>query len=117
MAANTATLLPDFPISIGNRRLSCITLTGLNPYVAVSGGSPPTGGQALLATQFGLKYLDVVFCSLDDTGTYTAAWTPTSSTKNGVTAGILLWTTANGGGEVGSTDVSAKTLRVTAIGR
>jgi|ERR1041384_678156 hypothetical protein len=119
MAANTATLLPDFPISIGNRRLSVITLTGMNPYVFVTSGSPPTGGQALLASQFGLKYLDSVFCDLDNTGVYTAIWTPTSSTPNGVIAGILMWFTANagGGGEPGSVDLSAKTIRVTAIGR
>src|SRR6266851_3203010 len=117
MAANTATLMPDFPISIGNRKLSCITLTGLNPYVAVSGGSPPTGGQALAASQFGLTYLDAVFCGLTDGGVYTAVWTPTSSTTNGVKSGILMWTTSNGGAEVGSVDLSAKTLRVTAIGR
>src|ERR1044071_7820005 len=116
MAANTATLLPDFPISIGNRRLSTITLTGPSSYAAVNIGTPPTGGQALLASQFGLKYLDSVTCSLDSTGKYTGFWTPTSTTTNGVTAGILQWVQTSGGIEA-SGDLSAMALRVTAIGR
>ncbi len=56
MAANTATLMPDFP----------------------------------MASQFGLTYLDAVFCGLTDGGVYTAVWTPTSSTTNGVKSGILM---------------------------
>lgn len=116
MAANTATLCPDYPIAIGNRRLSTITLTGPSSYTAVTPGSPPTGGQALLATQFGMKFIESVSVGLDSTGAYTALWTATSGTTNAVTAGILIWTVAAGGAEA-SGDLSGKTLRVTAIGR
>src|ERR1041385_984050 len=121
MAANTATLLPDFPISIGNRRLSVITLTGPSSYTAVTPSTPPaapTGGQALLATQFGLKYIETVYSCLSDDGQYTVAFTPKSATKNGVTDGILIWITASGGSEpTGGANLSGVTIRLTAIGR
>lgn len=92
-----------------------ITLTGPSSYTVVTAGTPPTGGQALLASQFGLKYIDSVYVGLSNDGGYYALWTPTSATKNGVTAGILGWL-AFGYGEA-SGDLSAITIRVTAIGR
>lgn len=116
MAANTVTLLPDFPISIGNRRLAVATVSGPSSYTAVTPGTPPTGGQALSASQFGMKYLESVSVGFGAGGTHTGYWSPTSTTANGVTAGILIWTVANGGAEA-SGDLSAAVLRVTAIGR
>ncbi|SRR6266700_1224711 len=118
MAANTATLMPDFPISTGNRRLSVITLTGPSSYTSVVVGSPPTGGQALAASQFGLKYIENVYCSLSDDGQYSGYWTPASATKNAVVSGIFQWIVTDGGSEVRPTvDLSGRTIRVTAIGR
>lgn len=116
MAANTLTLLPDYPISIGNRRLAVATLTGPSSYTAVTPGTTPTGGQALSASQFGMKYLESVTFSLDSTGAYTAYFSKASGAANAVTAGIVIWTVANGGAEA-SGDLSAKVLTVKAIGR
>lgn len=116
MAANTVTLLPDYPISIGNRRMAVATVTGPSSYTAVTPGSPPTGGQALSASQFGMKYLEAVHVGFGAGGTHTGYWSPASTTSNAVSSGILIWTVANGGAEA-SGDLSTAVLRVTAIGR
>jgi len=117
MAANTLTLLPDYPISIGNRRLAVGALTGPTSYTTITTGSPPTGGQTILASQFGMKYIESVSCSVSDDGQYTAFWTPASASHNGVTSGILGWTSFGGSELGGATNLSARTVRVTVIGR
>lgn len=120
MAANTFTAFPEFvAVPFGNRRMTAGLLTGPASYTQVTPGSPPTGGQALSASQFGLLYLDLVLFTANDTGGFTAVWTPKSVTPQGVTAGIVAWWVAAGTiDEVSaSTNLSGKYLRVLAIGR
>ena len=120
MAANTFTAFPEFTaVPFGNRRMTAGLLTGPTSYTRVTVASPPTGGQAVSASQFGLTYIDAIFATASDTGAYTADWTAKSITPQGVTAGTLIWRTATtpidevGGG----TNLSAKYLRVVVIGR
>lgn len=118
MAAETASLCEDYPVPTGNRRVSLITLTGPAAYDVVVPGSPPTGGQAIQASMFGLKWLEMVVCSLSDTGSHTAVWTPATDGKKPVADGVLMWVDAATWLEVlTQADLSAKVLRLMAWGR
>ncbi len=110
-------LIAGFPQSTGAKRESVIEWAGPASYTQVTPGSPPTGGQAIEARDFGLKYLEHVSAQLDNTGAYTALFTPTASGARGVTAGILIWIVAAGGAEVSAeTNLSAKKVNLRAIG-
>src|SRR5512146_2087271 len=86
-----ADIFPGYPQSEGAKVGSVIEWTGPASYTQVTPGSPPTGGQAIEAKSFGLKYLEFVESQLDSTGQYQVLFTPTVSGKQGVTAGILVW--------------------------
>lgn len=112
------TLIDGYPQAEGAKWGSAIEKAGPASYTQVTAATPPTGGQALEASEFGVKYLEVVFGCLSDNGQYRVDFTPTKQGKHGVTAGILLWTVAAGGAEVAAlTDLSARTVRLFARGR
>lgn len=112
-----AGIIDGYPQPSGARMESVIYKTGPSSYTVVTTGSPPTGGQALSATEFGLKYLDHVEATLSDNGQYFVYWTPKVTGKVPVSAGILMWVTAATGAEVvGTTDLSARQVRLRAVG-
>lgn len=112
-----ADTLPGYPQSEGAKVGSVIEWTGPASYTQVTPGSTPTGGQAITAKDFGLKYIEFVDTQLDATGTYEVLFTPTVSGKQGVTAGILMWRLAATGVEMGAqSDLDAYKVRLRAIG-
>ena len=58
-------LVPDFPQSFGSKRAQIALLTGPASYTQVTVATPPTGGQALLATNYGLKSIDFAIGSAE----------------------------------------------------
>lgn len=112
-----AKTIDGYPQPSGARMESVIEKAGPASYVAVTPGVPPTGGQALQATEFGLKYLDQVTAGLDDEGQYLVFFSPGVAGNQSVASGILLWMTAANGIEVGGgTDLSGHKIRLRAIG-
>lgn len=106
-----------YPQPSGARMESVIEKTGPALYVAVVTGSPPAGGQAVTAKEFGLKYFDHVEAAISDDGQYLALWTPAAAGAIPVTAGILMWLTATNCIECApGTVLSGRTVRLRAIG-
>lgn len=110
-------LLDGYPQPAGAKMESVIYKAGPASYTAVTVASPPTGGQAVQASEFGLKYLEHVEGGLSDTGAYIVVFTPKITGKGPVTSGTLMWITAVTGVEVaGAVNLSAKQVRLRAIG-
>jgi hypothetical protein len=111
--------LPTYPSSPGNKRWSIHGITGPASYTAVTPGSPPTGGQSVPATAFGLMNIGSACCTAgSDDGTYYANvfLSPFPKGGNGAPNIIVQWITAATGAEVaGATNLSARTLRILAI--
>lgn len=63
--------LDGYPRDVIGKRLSVATHAGPAAYAVVVPGSPPSGGDTLRASEFGLKSFDAVLPMTDDTGTYT----------------------------------------------
>jgi hypothetical protein len=112
-----ADILPGYPQAEGAKMGSVIEWAGPSSYTQVTPGSPPTGGQAIEAKDFGLKYIEHVESQLDATGAYRAEFTPKVAGKYGVESGILAWTVVSTGAEVAAeTNLSAKKVKLRAIG-
>lgn len=74
------------------------------------------GGETIQATVFGMKAIAQVIVSASDDSLYFAA---PVFLKRGVdnSSFKLMWFVASSGAEAGAIDLSASTLRITAIGR
>jgi hypothetical protein len=80
--------------------------------------TPPTGGDALSAAEFGLKSLTMVWGALSDNGQFLALVTPTVGAKGEVTGWTIRYVTAATGAEVAAaTNLSARSFRFFALGR
>jgi hypothetical protein len=111
-----------YPCAPGNKNWSSYDLTGPSSYTTVSTGSPlgsTSGGQQISASVFGLTTVEGVWCeSGDNTGTYGARCYLAPFQKAGGSPTVIVqWVVAATGAEVtGTTNLSASTLRLRAIG-
>ena len=109
--------VPDFPQSWGNKRVQVALVTGPASYTQVTTGSPPTGGQTIKASDYGLKFIDAAVPMISDDGQYQMKLTPADSTTQQHSSLIALWQVAHTGAEVaGTTNLSGRTIRVLLIG-
>lgn len=110
----------EYPAVPGNKPVSIADVAGSSSYTVVTVATPPTGGQIINASAFGLQYLEYVWASMgSDDGQYVGVCY-LNPYYNGVpsTSVILQWVTAATGAEVAATtDLSARTIRLFAIGR
>jgi hypothetical protein len=103
------------PLPLGDRWLVPVDHLGPASYTAVTTGAAPTGGDVLTATECGLKFIQQVFASGDNTGVYEIV---PLGVVGDQTSMILRWFTAAGMTEVaGATDLSAKRVQLLVIGR
>ena len=110
-------LVPDFPQSFGSKRAQIALLTGPASYTQVSVATPPTGGQSLKATDFGLKFIDFAIGGVSDDGQYEVVLTPAGAGVISAGTWTAIWKVAHTGAEVtGTTNLSARTVRVFLIG-
>ena len=110
-------LVPDFPQSFGQKRVQIALLTGPASYTQVTVATPPTGGQSLKSTDYGLKFIDFAIGGVSDDGQYEVVLTPTVNTPTGQASWTAIWKVAHTGAEVtGTTNLSARTVRVFLIG-
>src|SRR5258706_13531142 len=115
----TAATLDGYPQgAFGDRYASCVDHIGPAAYVVVTPGTPPIGGDALSAAEFGLKALTMVWAALSDNGQFMALVTPTVGAKGEPTGWIIRYIVASTGAEVaGATKLSAHSFRFFALGR
>ena len=111
----------QFPCVPGNLPWTVVDIVGPTSYTQVTPGSPPTGGQAISISALGLP-VSVIWAQTmgSDDGTYdvVALLSPFNSLAGSQTGIILEWITAATGTQVsGATNLSARTVRVMAIGR
>jgi len=111
------TVSGDYPIVAGNRKMSVIDHAGPSSYTQVSVATPPTGGDTVNASEFGLKFIECLLVMGSDNGAYDGTAFPLAGQFQPSTSVILEWVTAHTGAEVaGATNLSARTMRLLAIG-
>ncbi len=121
MAVNGVLTNEQFPCVPGNLPWTVADIVGPASYTQVSNGSPPTGGQAVSISALGLP-VSVIWAQTmgSDDGQYDCIvlLSPFNSLAGSLTGLILKWVTAATGAEVGGgVNLSARTVRVMAIGR
>ena len=121
MATKTLTGYP-IPGALSTRTVSIIQHVGPNPYAPVVVAAPSTGGDPITAATFGLKTIEALIGGISDNGQYevvpvfTNTNTSAQAAAGGQTTVNLQWRTAATGAEAGAIDLSARTVRLTAIG-
>lgn len=112
--------LPSYPCAPGNQPWSPHGITGPASYTQVTPGTPITGGQSVSASAFGLQAIHSAWASSgSDDGTYYVHvfLSPYEKGGNGSPAIVVQWINASTGAEVaGATNLSARTVRVMALG-
>lgn len=107
--------LAGYPQSNGGKIESVVPISGSATYVQVTTGSPPTNGQTIKASQFGMKFFDHVEGGLTDDGQYLVVATLQGSPGKQQTA-RLIWIIAHTGAEAANGDYSARSVAIRAIG-
>lgn len=109
----------EYPAVPGNKPISITDQLGPASYTVITTGSPPTGGQTINASAFGLQFLENVWAMGSDDGQYVINVFMNPLYKNQPSTSVLLqWIVAATGAEVtGTTDLSGRTVRLMAIGR
>jgi len=104
--------LPDYPAPPGSNNWCVATVAGPVLYAVISTGSPPTGGQTILASTFGLTNFNYVQGSASDDGQFGVRVIYPGNPQTGVPSVILQWFTLATGAEIGAVNVSANTVRL-----
>lgn len=126
----SSVVLQDYPQPFGNKRVSCWYHTGPASYAALVVGTPPTGGDSVSDTEAGLRYFDYIYGGISDNGQYRVEAIPSAGNPaqaqgagQGGTQGAqqrtwkLRWEVIATGAEVaGAVNLSARTVRLFAIG-
>jgi|SRR5579872_3355498 len=111
------TISGDYPQVIGSRRLSIINHVGPSSYTAISDATPPTGGDTVQASEFGLKYLEAVIVLGSDNGQYSGVAYNPNLNVGPASSFVLQWNTSHTGAEItGTTNVSARNILLLGIG-
>lgn len=111
------TLVKGFPVTIGGKQYSVIDHTGPTSYTQVTPGNPPTGGDIVTAAAFGLKAIEMMEVTMDNTATYDPDPCLAQTDILPRTQITLRWFAASGRAEVaGATNLSASHVRIDAIG-
>lgn len=120
-AAGSATVLSrySYPKSPGDERWSVIDVVGPSSYTVVTAGTPPTGGQVVTASAFGLMSLDCVFEIAGATGVNGVRVLANPYTfGDSMPAVTLLWIVlATGAQATAAANLSTQAVRLMAVGR
>jgi hypothetical protein len=109
----------SYPKVPGDGFQSVTDMTGPASYAVIVSGTPPSGGQTMRASDFGLASLDWVKSMGSDNGQYVVICIPLGfSAGNPFTSFLLQWVTSATGAEVvAATNLSARTVRLFGFGR
>ncbi len=110
--------LPGYPAALGDRYISVVDHKGTASYLTLVNANPPTGGDTITAAEAGLKFITEVIGGLSDDGQFRCEGTVGAGGGAEATQAKLLWSVTNTGAQVANaTNLSARTARVTVIGR
>ena len=110
---------PGYPQAVGAKPESICMHFGPASYTQVTVAVPPTGGDVVQATEFGLKFLEHCVASASTNGQYNVyvIFPSLGLPPNAPTSAILLWTVAATGAQVaGAVNLSAVAVRLRALG-
>jgi hypothetical protein len=114
----TDVLTKGSPWGTGAKQKGILKHYGPASYTVVTTGTAPAGGDSVSASQFGLKVIESLSISGDNTGAYFVVAVPDTNTSG--LAGntyILRWFTAVGAVEVvATTNLSASFVKIEATG-
>lgn len=117
------------PSPPGDQPWTVIDIDGPASYTTITAATPPTGGQVIKATDIGMTTIDWAQCVGSDNGAYDGVCYIVGGLGNPRSGGSpnysqpgsqinLQWITAATGAEVsGSTNLSARHLRLLVMGR
>lgn len=110
-----ATKIGSGPKQVGDILVVYADHTGPSSYTQVSPGATPTGGDSVTAQELGLKFIEGIVSSGDDTGSYLPV---PLALVNPSTSAIIRWQLQNSNSEAGSAvNLSARHARLIAWGR
>jgi hypothetical protein len=110
-------VVKGFPQSDGGKIESVIDHTGPASYVQLAAATPPTGGDPITAAAFGMKSIEYLDCSMDNTGTYNVTATNGAPDALGRPTWLLAWyVAATAAQAAGAVNLSASHVRIRAIG-
>lgn len=115
---NPYPLQGEYPAVPGNKPISLADITGPVLYAPIVVATPPTGGQVIQASAFGISRIETVIGEMgSDNGQYIvkAFLSPYMNGQPSTTI-RLQWIVAATGAEAGAIDLSARTVRVAVIG-
>lgn len=108
----------EYPAVPGNKFWSPADITGPALYAPIVVATPPTGGQVVTASQFGLQNLEKVWEGTSDNGAYKViAFLDPYLDGRPAPQVRLMWITAATGAEAAAIDLSGRTVRLWAIGQ
>jgi len=109
------TIVGRNPLPVGDRWMVICDHTGPSSYTQVTPGATPSGGDAVTAIECGLKYIQAIHASGDDTLSYLPV---PQAFASDVTSAILRWFIAAGMTEVSAAvNLSARHTRLVVWGR
>lgn len=110
-------VVAGYPSPPGNKQFSELKVDGPTLYTVISTGSPPTGGQTINASDFGLVSLEgLIVLSNSDNGQFGVRPIALKPDIQGCPAYTLQWFTLATGAEVGAVNLSARSVRLLGIG-
>jgi len=109
----------SYPKIPGDSPISAVDVAGPASYTVVTVGTPPTGGQTVPASTFGLQALDFVWAQGSNNGQYDVTVFPLPFTLgDSFPSVMLMWSVAATGAQVtAATNLGAIAVRLFAIGR
>ena len=97
-------LYGGYPASIGNKTASMLRHVGPASYTVVSPGTTPTGGDAILPSAFGLKFIEYMAPAVSEDGAYFVMPVPVG---NKLGQYLLRWFVIAGGPPAAMLEVTA----------
>lgn len=117
MALGPASTVHGTPFANGNKMESLRDINIAGAYTAVTPATPPTGGIALSAAQFGLQYILFAQVMGSDNGAYTGVVYASPFEAKQPTQNLVLQViVAATGAEATGTIAAGRMLRIRAIG-
>jgi hypothetical protein len=111
----STTIVGRNPLPVGDRWMVICNHIGPASYTQVTPGASPTGGDVITAQECGLKFIQAIHASGDDSGSYLPV--PLAIIGDAA-SGILGWWITSGMTQVaGAVNLSARSTRLVVWGR
>lgn len=106
----------NYPAPPGDKLTQMTLINGPASYTAITTGTPPTNGWLVTAKDLGLNAIEFVFIAVSDNGQYELVPMPAKSQNAPQSSIRFMIRTAATGAEISTTDLSARSFLICAIG-